>query len=132
MSLVDNNTDDPTALDVTTWGTPDDDDIINFSRGATKYPPVRAYISDIMISRYAKYELIRKALTSTSFKAHDDANAYELTLLLQNLRERAKFKLMLHKPIDAAYCLQTLKTASAVQTDTTKSKVYNIKYSSYS
>jgi hypothetical protein len=132
MSTISYNTDDPTDPETTTWTTPTDEDIFDYARGTTMYPPLRAIISNVLISRYAKYKLIREALLSTAFKAYDNAQAYEQVLLLQNLRERAKFKLMLHKPIDAAYCLQTLKTASAPMTDTTKIHTYNIKYSSYS
>ena len=83
-----------------------------------------------MISRYAKYSIIKDVVMATSFKAHDDSSSYELALLLQNLRERAKFKLLLHKPIDAAYCLQNLKVASSVKTDTTKVHTYNVTYTS--
>ena len=125
MSNVDENSDLP---DQTSWTAPEDSDILYFSRGMTKYPPIRAFITDILISRYAKYALIRESLVSTSFKAHDDDRSFELTLLLQNLRERAKYKLITHKAIDAAYSLQTLKIASSPQTDTTKIHTYNIKY----
>ncbi len=125
MSLIDNNDNDITEE---TWTTPTDEDIIAFGYGNTKYPSTRSFVTDILLSRYAKYELIRKTMVSTSFKEHDDDMAYELTLLLQNLRERAKFKLMVHKPIDAAYNLQLLKLASSPGTDTTKIHTYNIKY----
>ena len=125
MSDIDENTDDPSQ---TSWSTPDDSDILYFSRGMTKYPPIRGIITDMMISRYAKYSLIRESLISTSFKKYDDDKAFESTLLLQNLRERAKYKLLTHKAIDAAYSLQTLKIASSPQRDTTKIHTYNIKY----
>lgn len=125
MSDVNENSD---IVSESSWSTPTDDDVLNFSRGVTKYPPTRAFITDMMISRYAKYKLIRDTLLSTSFKGYDDKEAYELTLLLQNLRERAKYKLLTHKPLDAAYSLQTLKVAYSPQTDTTKIHTYNIKY----
>jgi len=126
VSLIDENLNVMTTTE--SWALATDDDILNYSRGITKYPPVRAFITDIMISRYSKYKLIRESIMSTSFKGYDDDTAYELTLLLQNLRERAKYKLITHKPIDAAYTLQTLKVASSPQTDVAKIHTYNIKY----
>jgi len=128
MSIIANNTLDP--LNPEGWSAPSDDDLFYFARGMTKYPPSRACLSDMMVSRYAKYSIIKDVVLATSFKAHDDASSYELALLLQNIREKAKFKLMLHKPIDAAYCLQNLKVASSVKTDTTKINTYNITYTS--
>ena len=110
------------------WALPTDEEILTFCKGNTNTPPLRAFVTDMMISRYAKYNIIRESLISTSFKSYDDAISYEFTLLLQNLRERAKYKLLSHKPIDAAYALQTLKIASSPQTDTTKIHSYNIKY----
>ncbi len=125
MSNKDQNSD---ILGTSGWETPTDDDILNFSRGITNNPPIRAFITDVLISRYAKYSLIKESLISTSFKEYDNKDSTELTLLLQNLRERAKYNLLTHKPIDAAYDLQTLKVASSPQTDTTKINTYNIKY----
>jgi hypothetical protein len=125
VSNIDENTDAPTE---TSWSTPTDEEILYFSYGYTKHPPIRAFVTDMMISRYAKYELIRQSLLSKSYKDFDDEWANELTLLMQNLRERAKYKLIKHNPIDAAYSLQTLKIASSPQTDTTKINTYNIKY----
>lgn len=125
MSTKDQNSD---IVSEESWETPSDDDILNFSRGVTSHPPIRSFITDVLISRYAKYSLIKESLISTSFKEYDDKDSSELTLLLQNLRERAKYNLLTHKPIDAAYDLQTLKVASSPQTDTTKINTYNIKY----
>lgn len=125
ISTIDDNDD---LVSEGTWATPTDDEILNFSYGVTKFPPIRAFVTDILISRYAKYSIIKDLLLSTSFKEHDDDSAQELTLLLQNLRERAKFELLAHKPIESAYSLQMLKTASSPATDTTKVHTYNIKY----
>ena len=125
MSTINNNIDLVTS---TSWLAPTDEDIFNFCRGVTKYPPIRAFITDMMISKFAKYKIIENSLLASSFKKYDDESAYELTLLMQNLRERAKYKLLTHKPIDAAYNLQTLKIASSPQTDVTKVNSYFIKY----
>lgn len=110
------------------WSAPTDEDITYFARGYTKNPPIRAFITDVMISRYAKYYVIAPVLLSTSFKNFDNDRSYELALLLQNLRELAKYRLLKHKPVDAAYTLQLLKTAAASTTDTTKVNSYNVKY----
>lgn len=125
MSTIVNNTDLPAEAN---WAAPTDDDILYFSRGVTKTPPVRAFITDILISKYAKYNLIKNSLLSTSFKEYDNEKAHEMTLLLQNLRERAKFQLLAHKPADAAYNLQLLKLVSSSDTDTTKIHTYDITY----
>jgi hypothetical protein len=123
-----NINDNNTTTDTSNWELPTDEDILNYSRGTTKSVPDRSFVTDMMISRYAKYKIIRDSLISASFKEYDDKDSYELALLLQNLRERAKYKLISHKAVDAAYALQTLKIASSPQTDTTKIHSYNIKY----
>jgi len=129
ISLIDNNSYDITDEEwATSWGAPTDEDKLAFSQGITKNPPPRAIMQDILISRYAKYGIIKDVLLSTGFKSHDDRASYELTSLLQNLREKAKFQLLDHKPIDALYSLQMLKLASSVSTETTKIHNYNIKY----
>ena len=125
MSTIEDNIGIPSSAG---WTIPTDEDIFNFCRGNTKYPPIRGFITDVMISKYAKYKFIKSSLLATSFKKYDDKDAFELVTLLQNLRERAKYKLLVHKPIEAAYNLQTLKIASSPQTDTAKVNSYNIKY----
>ncbi len=125
MSTVENNTD---ATTEGSWTTPTDEDIAEYSHGNTNYPPLRAVISNMLISRYAKYGIIREILLSTGFKAYDDKEAFETTLLLQNLRTRAKFNLLAHKPIEALYSLQMLKLMSSKIDDTTRINTYNINY----
>ena len=125
VSTIENNSDLTT---VGTWETATEDDILGYSYGGSVHPPLRSIISYMMISRYAKHNIIKESLLSVGFKSYDDSDAYEMTLLLQNLRERAKFKLLAHKPIDALYSLQMLKLASSKTTDTTKVHNYNIKY----
>ena len=110
------------------WSVATEDDIAIYSLGTTLNPPLRSFITNIMISRYAKYNKIKNALLATSFKAHDDASAYELTALLQRFRENAKYKLLSHKVIDAAYELYRLHSAATKQEDTNKVHTYNIKY----
>ena len=124
-SIIVNNSDITTTAN---WTAPTDADILYFSSGVTKTPPVRAFITDVLISKFAKYDIIKKSLLSTSFKEYDDEHAHEMTLFLQNLRERAKFQLLAHKPADAAYSLQLLKLTSSSDTDTTKIHTYDIKY----
>lgn len=125
MSTTDNNTD---VITEDSWSAPTDDDIINYSYGMTKFPPVRAIVSNMLISRYAKYGIIKDVLLSTGFKAYNDKEAFETSLLLQNLRTRAKFKLLAHKPIEALYSLQMLKLMSSKIDNTVNIRTYNIKY----
>ncbi len=126
LSTTDNNSDETTVLD--SWSAVTDLDIANYSTGHTKWPPLRAIITDILISRYAKYGIIKDILLSTGFKDFDDAQAYETSILLQNFRERAKYSLIAHKPIQALYNLQMLKLASSQDNSTTKIYNYNINY----
>ena len=110
------------------WSVANESDIQYFSTGVTTNPPKRSFTTNIMISRYAKYNKIKNALLSTSFKKHDDTQAFELTSLLQRLREKAKYKLLEHKVIDAAYELYRLNLASTKQKNTSEVNTYNIKY----
>ena len=126
VSLVNDNSDLVTIEG--SWEAADDSAILNYCTGNTLWPPLRAIVTDMMISRYAKYGIIKDILVTTGYKDHDDEEAYNLTLLLQNLREKAKFNLIAHKPMDALYSLQTLKVASSPATDTTKVYNYNVKY----
>jgi len=129
VSTIDNNTYDDTDIEwETAWIEPTDDDIFTFNYGTTSNTPTRAIEFDVLISRYAKYGIIKDILLSTGFKSYDDEKSYELVALLQNLREKAKFQLQAHNPIDALYSLQMLKLASSVSTDTTKVRYHNIKY----
>ena len=129
MSVIDNNTFTVTDQEwATSWITPDDSDLKNFSVGATTNKPARSITTNMLISRYAKYGIILNNLLSTNFKEYDDERSFELVSLLQSLREKAKFQLLNHKPIDALYSLQLLKLASSVSTDTTEVHNYNIKY----
>jgi len=129
VSTQDNNVyNDTDAEWDTAWIEPTDEDIFTFNYGTTSNIPIRAIEFDLLISRYAKYGIIKDVLLSTGFKSYDDDNSYELVALLQSLREKAKFQLQAHKPIDSLYSLQMLKLASSVSTDTTKVRHHNIKY----
>ena len=125
MSTVDDNS---AEIKEASWSIPEDEDIMAYCGGSTNYPPLRAVVSNMLISRYAKYGIIRDIILSAGYKSYDNDEAFNTALLLQNLRTRAKFKLLAHKPVDAAYSLQLLKLMSAKMTDTTKIHTYNIKY----
>lgn len=110
------------------WGVPTEDDITQFIYGTTTNPPLNAVISDVMITRYAKYKYILETLFKVGFKAYDDMFAYELSSYMQMLRESALFSLLDNKPIEAAYKLQKLKRASGANNKSSKVKTFDIKY----
>jgi len=126
MSTVDNNTEVPdTGIN---WKVPEEEDIINFASGYSVHRPLRAIISHMLISRYAKYAMIKDAIEASSFKDYDDGFANSLANFMQAYRERAKMKLLANRPIDAAYELQQLKLAYSGMADKTKIRNFNIKY----
>jgi len=127
MSLYDNNQGN-IPPDPILWAAPDKEAIIDYIYGTTSNPPLASIISDMLISRYAKYNLILNSMTRIGFKPYDNEFAFQKTALLQMFREKAMFHLMNHKPIDAAAALQQLKLAYSDLADTTNVRTYNIKY----
>jgi len=125
VSTIDDNNDSP---DEDTWTQPTDEDIFNFGFGVTKNTPKRAIVSNVLISRFAKYNMIMDVLMSKSFKEYDNDSSNTLALVLQFLREKAKLKLMSNKPLDAAYNLQLLKLAYSNVAEKTAVRNFNIQY----
>lgn len=125
-SLIDNNTSEVTVT--TAWRAPTKDEIIFYCQGTTKFPPIRGVVSHVMISRYAKYKIIKDILLATSFKEYDDIEAFSLVSLLQNIRERAKYQLLVNKPIEALKSLDLIHLDSSKFDDTTKVHTYKIQY----
>jgi len=110
------------------WGTPTEEELLDFVYGTTSNTPLASVASDILISRFAKYTYILETIKRTNFKTFDNDVAFQKASLLQMIRERALFYLMNHKAIDAAASLQQLKLAYSNLADTTKIKTHNIKY----
>jgi len=125
ISLVNGNESLPSTND---WGAPTEAQILEFSYGGSANPPLTSVISDIMVSRYAKYNYILTTLLKTGFKEYDNKYAYELTSLLQSIREKALVNLLDHKPLQAAYELQQLKRASSTNNQQSKVRTYTINY----
>ncbi len=128
VSLSENNTGNRPDLNPNYWAAPTDEDKLDFAYGTTKNQPVNAILTDILITRYAKYEYIRKSIQAMSYKQYDDNLAAERALLLQLFREQALIHLTNNKPISAAESLQHLKLAYSNATETTEIRTYNIKY----
>lgn len=128
ISTVDGNIGVTPSTEASSWATPTEQEIIEFAYGSSANQPLGSIISDIMISRYAKYTYILETLLKTGFKAYDDQYAYELTSMLQTIRERAVLDLLDHRPIKSAYGLQQLKRASSTNNLSSKVQSYNIKY----
>jgi len=110
------------------WGTPTDEEIIDYSNGA-ETPPAAAISANGIISRYAKYNYIAPAFKRTTYKEYDDDRASICVVTLQMLREKALFYLMRNQPISAAYMLHLLKLRNNEFVTNTKVHTSNIKYS---
>ena len=128
ISLQNNNNMPPNDNDW--WGVPTEEELLKYATGTTVHLPLRVMIADMMITRYAKYGIIKDVLMETSFKPYNDDVAIEKVGLLQSIRDRAKINLYKHKPINALYDLQLLKQASSNFTDKTEIHNYDIKYTS--
>ena len=112
----------------TLWVAPTEDEIIDFSYAVSDNPPLSSVISDMLISRYVKYNYILNSLTSTSFKKFDNDKALEKTSMLQMIRERALMFLLEHKPVEALYTLYQIKDAYAGISDPIKVRSHEVKY----
>ena len=110
------------------WEVATDEDIRVYGMGNTANPPLRSVISDMMITRYAKYGIIGEHIEQMSYKEFDNDEVYQTISLLQSYRERAKYLLMQHKPIDALQNLSMLKESSLKLNDTAEVRTYNIKF----
>ena len=109
------------------WEVATDEDIRIFGTGNTTNPPLRSISSDMMISRYAKYGIIGEYIEKVSYKEYDNDEVYRAITTLQSYRERAKYLLLQHKPIDAFQSLAALKESSLKLNDTAEVRKYNIK-----
>lgn len=127
-SLTDGNQGNNPYSSTSNWGTPTSEEMAEFVYGGYPNPPLNAIVSDVMISRYAKYSYILETLLKTGFKPYDDKYAYELVSYLQTCREGALFSLLNHKPIEAGHKLQQLKLASSTNNVSAKVRSYNITY----
>jgi len=126
MSIIQDNQEPPQNTEA--WIAPTYEDIINFAYGTTENPPVRATITDMLISRYAKYSMIMDVIISKGFKGFDDDYADRLALILNYIREKAKFNLMAGKVVDSAYSLQMLKLMYSNIAEKTAVRNFNIQY----
>jgi hypothetical protein len=128
MSLTDGQTNNNPITATTHWGAPSEADKIDFAYGLSPNQPRVSIISDMLVTRYAKYEYILKAIMATGYKSHDNHAAASVASLLQMFRERAIFQLLDHKPVDALHSLQQLKLAYSTVTDKTVVRTFNVKY----
>jgi hypothetical protein len=110
------------------WETPTDIDIENAVYGATFNEPLSAIISDILISRHAKYNYIMEALKSTGFKEYDDVDNFRVVKLMQSYREKALFDLLDHQPISAVTNLMKLRRAFSIVNNNNDTRLYEINY----
>ena len=129
ISLSDDNIgNDPTLENNTFWSAPTEEERRDFAYGVTKNQPINTVISDMLITRYAKYYYIFRTLKKMDYKKFDNDIAADKTMLLQLFREQALFHLLENKPISAAESLQQLKLAYGNMTITDEVRTYNIKY----
>ena len=127
ISTIDGNTgNDPTLSDY--WTSPTKEEILDYAYGTTTNEPINSVLSDMLISRYAKYKYIKEAMSKMTYKEHDNELALAQSLLLQAFREQAMVNIYKHKPIDAAESLQLLKLAANDPAEVATYRVYNIKY----
>ena len=110
------------------WVAADEEAIKEFSYGLTGNPPINSIISNLMLSHYAKYNIIGEHINKLSFKDSDNEAVYKVINILQGLREKAKFHLLQNQPIEALYQLYNLKIESNRLSEKTEIRIYNIKF----
>lgn len=97
------------------WELTTDEYLTEYAYGATETQPLNSIISDVLISREAKYSYILPKLQKSSFNPVDDAAMHKSAMLLTMLRDNATLLLLEHKPVGAAYALEQLYAAADMQ-----------------
>ena len=129
VALRDNIIDAPLQVpDDPNWVTATDSDIENFAAGFTPNPPLKAVKSDVLISHYAKQQMIMPAIKKMSYKDYDNESTAVVVNNMQNIRELAKEELYNHKPINAANILQKIYIAEQMlEKPPAEVRYYNIR-----